>query len=151
MASLELECRILQKLTVQSGTSARGPWAKQDFVVEYQDGQYKEKAVLQVFGTDRVKDLENYQVGDQVKVSFKIQAREYNNRWYNDIRVWKISRQGAPAQDDGYTSSFQTYSPEVQHFAAEDMPQDIGASTGFGVHEGQEAAPAPDTEDDLPF
>ncbi|MBP5539280.1 MAG: DUF3127 domain-containing protein [Bacteroidales bacterium] len=148
--ALELECKILEKLAVFNGTSSRGPWAKQDFIVEYQDGQYTEKACLQVFGTDRVKELENYQTGDKVKVSLKIQAREYNGKWYNDIRVWKIARAGEGNTSDGYMSSRAPYSPEVPNYSAEDMPRDIGASTGFGVHEGQ-GIPAPGTEDDLPF
>ena len=147
--ALELECKILNKLTVINGSSARGQWAKQDFIVEYQDGQYTEKACLQVFGVDRVKELENFQVGDKVKVSLKIQAREYNGKWYNDIRVWKITRIGEGNADDGYTSPRAPYAPEVQNFSAEDMPQDIGASTGFGVHDGQDI-PAP-SEEDLPF
>ena len=147
--ALELECKILNKLTVINGSSARGPWAKQDFIVEYQDGQYTEKACLQVFGNDRVKELENFQVGDKVKVSLKIQAREYNGKWYNDIRVWKITRIGEGNADEGYTNSRAPYSPEMQNFSAEDMPQDIGASTGFGVHDGQDI-PAP-SEEDLPF
>ncbi len=147
--ALELECKILEKLAVITGTSARGPWAKQDFLVEYQDGQYTEKACLQVFGSDRVKELENYQTGDKIKVSLKIQAREYNQKWYNDIRVWKISRAGENAEGAGYTSSRAPYSPEMQSYSAEDMPRDISASTGFGVHDGQ-GVPAPDAED-LPF
>lgn len=148
--ALELECKILDKLAVVSGTSARGPWVKQDFVVEYQDGQYSEKACLQVFGTDRVKELESYRTGDKIKVSLKIQAREYNGKWYNDIRVWKIARVTETPDEGAYTSSRAPYSPEMQNFSAEDMPRDIGASTGFGVHDGQ-VVPAPDTVDDLPF
>ncbi len=147
--ALELECKILNKLTVINGSGARGQWAKQDFIVEYQDGQYTEKACLQVFGVDRVKELENFQVGDKVKVSLKIQAREYNGRWYNDIRVWKMTRIGEDAGESGYMSPRAPYSPEMQNFSAEDMPHDIGASTGFGVHEEQDA-PAP-SEEDLPF
>ena len=111
MASLELDCKIINKLAVQNGQSARGAWTKQEFVVEYQDGQYSEKAVLLAWGSDRVKDLEGFQVGDHVKVNFKIQAREYNGRWYNDIRVWKITRNQQDNQNDSYTRPFDTYSP----------------------------------------
>ena len=159
MASLELDCKIINKLAVQNGQSARGAWTKQEFVVEYQDGQYSEKAVLLAWGSDRVKDLEGFQVGDHVKVNFKIQAREYNGRWYNDIRVWKISRNQQENQNDSYTRPFDTYSPATGNAGTNAIPQDIIASTGFGIHEGQEApaaAPAPTSEDfssgdDLPF
>ena len=144
--ALELDCKIISKLAPQNGQSARGAWAKQDFVVEYQDGQYTEKALLQVWGTDRVKDLDNYQVGDKIKASLKIQAREYNGRWYNDIRVWRISRLEGE-QDNAYTSSFGTYAPAPQNDGVASMPEDIAASTGFGVRGTSE----PESGDDLPF
>ena len=157
MAALELDCKIINKLAPQKGVGARGPWIKQEFVVEYQDGQYPEKALLLAWGADRVKDLDNYQPGDHIKASLKLQARERNGRWFNDVRVWRIVRV-QDSQDDSYTSSFSTYAPATGNRGAADMPQEIGASTGFGVHEGQEAPadiPAPASEDfsanDLPF
>lgn len=91
MANLELEGKISQKLPVQSGQSSRGPWKKQDFVLDYQDGSYPAQALFTAFGDNNVAELEKYGVGDKVRVSFNIRAREYNGRWYNDIRMWRIS------------------------------------------------------------
>ena len=88
--ALELDCKIVRKLPVQSGNSARGQWSKQEFVVEYQDGQYPAQVCMNVWGADKVNDLGNYQVGDKVKISFKITSREFNGRWYTDIRVWRL-------------------------------------------------------------
>lgn len=96
--ALELEGRITRKLTVQSGTSARGAWSKQEFIFEYQEGSYPSQVCMNVWGEDKVRELEKYQVGDKVKVSFNLSAREYNGRWYNDIRAWRIEPAGtAPA------------------------------------------------------
>lgn len=98
MANLEIEGRIIQKMPVQSGQGARGPWARQDFVLEYQDGSFPVQACFSAWSEEKVKDLDRYQVGDPVKVSFSIRAREYGGRWYNDLRVWKFSAPGsAPA------------------------------------------------------
>lgn len=88
--ALELEGRIVRKLNVQSGTSARGPWSKQEFILEYQEGNYPSQVCLNVWGEDKVRELGRYQVGDKVKVAFNLSAREFNGRWYNDIRAWKI-------------------------------------------------------------
>ena len=98
--ALELEGRIAQKMNVQSGTTARGAWSKQEFIFEYQEGNYPTKVVMHVWGDDKVKELEKYQVNDKVKVSFNLSSREYNGRWYTDVRVWRIepSQAGAPAQ-----------------------------------------------------
>lgn len=97
MAGLEIEGRIASKLGVQSGSSARGPWAKQEFIVEFQDGNFPTSACFMVWGEDKVKDLEKFQVGDQVRISFTVSSREYNGRWYNDLRAWRIAPVGAQA------------------------------------------------------
>ena len=93
--ALELEGRITQKLPVQQGTSARGAWAKQDFIFEYQEGNFPASICMNVWGADKVKDLEKYQVGDKVKISFNLSSREYNGRWYTDVRAWRIEPVGA--------------------------------------------------------
>ena len=118
MAALELEGRIKQKLSRQSGQSARGAWEKQEFILEYQDGNYPADVMVTAFGSDKVADLDRYQVGDAVKVSFNLRAREYNGRWYNDVRLWKIAPAGQNAAQQ----------PPVQQAPAptlDDMPADI--------------------------
>ena len=84
--ALEIEGTLAQKLPVQSGNSARGPWAKQEFILEYPDGNFTAKACFTAWGQDKVQDLGKYQVGDKVKVSFNLKSREYNGRWYNDLQ-----------------------------------------------------------------
>ena len=100
--ALEIEGTLSQKLPVQSGNSARGPWAKQEFILEYPDGNFTAKACFTAWGQEKVQDLDKYQVGDKVKVSFNLKSREYNGRWYNDLQIWKIAPAGAqpaaPAQ-----------------------------------------------------
>ena len=66
--ALEIEGTLAQKLPVQSGSSARGPWAKQEFVLEFPDGNFTAKACFTAWGQEKVQDLDKYQVGDKVKV-----------------------------------------------------------------------------------
>ena len=114
--ALEIEGKIIRKLGVQSGTSARGDWSKQEFIVEYQEGSFPTQACFNVWGEDKVKDMERFQIGDQVKVSFNINSREYNGRWYTDLRAWRIDTAGsqasapapqaaAPVQETGNTQA----------------------------------------------
>ena len=93
--ALELEGRIARKLPVQQGTSARGAWAKQEFIFEYQEGNFPSQICMNVWGEDKVRDLDKYQVGDKVKISFNLSSREYNGRWYTDVRAWRIEPSGA--------------------------------------------------------
>ena len=128
--ALEIEGTLAQKLPVQSGSSARGPWAKQEFILEFPDGNFTAKACFTAWGQDKVQDLGKYQVGDKVKVSFNLKSREYNGRWYNDLQIWKIAPAGAqpaaPAQPAPQARSF-AQAPAYQQAPAptlEDMPAD---------------------------
>ena len=102
--AMELEGKIARKLNVQTGTSARGAWAKQEFILEYQEGNFPSQVCMDVWGDDKVKELDKYQVGDKVKVSVNLSSREYNGRWYTDVRAWRIEPAGAvaPVQAPGY-------------------------------------------------
>ncbi|MFA6676573.1 MAG: DUF3127 domain-containing protein [Bacteroidales bacterium] len=87
--ALEIVGKLDMKLPVQSGNSNRGPWKKQDFIIET-PGQYPKKVCINVWGEDKVKDLEAFKEGDILKVSINIESREYNGRWYTDIKAWRI-------------------------------------------------------------
>ena len=92
--ALEIEGRIARKLNVQTGTSSRGAWSKQEFVIEYQEGNFPTQLCMNVWGDDKVRGLDKYQVGDKVKISFNLSSREYNGRWYTDVRAWRIEPAG---------------------------------------------------------
>ena len=57
---MELEGKIARKLNVQTGTSARGAWAKQEFVIEYQEGNYPSQVCMNGWGEDKVRELDKY-------------------------------------------------------------------------------------------
>ena len=124
--ALEIEGTLVQKLPVQSGSSARGPWTKQEFILEYPDGNFTAKACFLAWGQDKVQDLGKYQVGDKVKVSFNLKSREYNGRWYNDLQIWKIAPAGAPAQPAPQAQSAPQAPafPQAPAPTLEDMPAD---------------------------
>lgn len=107
--AMELEGKIVRKLNVQNGTSAKGAWSKQEFIFEYQEGNFPSQVCMHVWGEDKVKDLDKYQVGDKVKVSFNLSSREFNGRWYTDVRAWRIE----PA---GVTAPASVHAPEDSKF-----------------------------------
>lgn len=94
---MEIEGRIIRKLAVQSGTSARGAWSKQEFILEFQEGNFPAQVCMNVWGEDKVRELDKYQVGDKVKASFNLSSREFNGRWYTDVRAWRIEPAGQVA------------------------------------------------------
>ncbi len=84
----ELTGKVLQVLPEQTGTGRNGQWSRQDFIVETQE-QYPKKVCFSAWG-DKVSQLKTFKTDDIVKVSFNIESREFNGRWYTDLRVWKI-------------------------------------------------------------
>ena len=87
---MDLQGKIISALPARSGVSARGEWKAQDFVVETHDN-FPKKMVFSVFGDDRLQRF-NIQVGDEVMVSFDIDAHEYNGRWFNSIRALDVRK-----------------------------------------------------------
>ena len=81
---------VYRILPVQSGTSARGQWQKLEVVFELPD-EFSRKVCVTFFG-DRVQDAASLQVGEKVNVSVNIESREYNGRWYTDVRAWRIQK-----------------------------------------------------------
>lgn len=89
---MELTGTLIQKLALQSGVSKTGnSWQKQEFIVEYKEGkdQYSKKICLTLWG-DKIDDLQKINVSDPITVSFSIESREYNGKWYTDVKAWKI-------------------------------------------------------------
>lgn len=93
---MELSGKVIKILDPQSGNSSKGGWWRGGFVIET-EGEYPKKCVFSVFGKERW-DKMGIAVGGTYNISFDIDAREYNGRWYNDIQAWKavrIDAQGA--------------------------------------------------------
>ena len=92
---MDIQGKILLALPPRSGESARGPWTAQDFVIETHD-TYPKKMVFGVFGAERLQRF-NIQIGQEVLVSFDIDAHEYQGRWFNSIRAYDVRPFDAPA------------------------------------------------------
>ena len=102
--TLEISGKIVEILEVKSGQSANGEWRKQEYVLET-EAQYPKKVCFMAWG-DKI-DQFNIQKGETVEVSIDLESREYNGRWYTDVKAWKVSRDDAtagspPPFDDQY-------------------------------------------------
>lgn len=97
---MELTGKIIQKLDKQGGSSARGEWKKQEFIIETVEDKFPKKVCITAWA-DKVDDLERFKINDTVKLSVNIESREYNGRWYTDVRFWKIEAAGAAQNTAG--------------------------------------------------
>lgn len=134
---MEFTGRIIKALEPRSGVSARtgNPWKMQDFVIEETMGQFPKRMVFNVFGEDNLNRF-NIQEGQELTISFDVNAREYNGRWFNDIRAWNVM----PATAAQPVAAAQPAAP----FPPADQPAaQPAAPTPFEA--------APDESSDLPF
>jgi len=86
---LQITGTIKQILEVQSGESKNGPWKKQDFILET-PGKFPKLVCVTQWG-DLI-DQNNLVGGETITASIDIQSREYNGRWYTDVKAWKIEK-----------------------------------------------------------
>ncbi len=86
---MEINGKIIELLHEKSGESANGPWRKQEYILET-DGQYPKKVCFMAWG-DKI-DQFNIKQGENLVVSIDVESREYNGRWYTDVKAWKVSR-----------------------------------------------------------
>ncbi|HUM97017.1 MAG TPA: DUF3127 domain-containing protein [Chitinophagaceae bacterium] len=114
---MQLTAKLVQLLPLQTGSGKNGQWKKQDIIVET-DGQYPKKVCVSVWG-DKIN--ENLLVtGAMLSISFDVESREYNGRWYTDVKAWRIEAAGAAKQntDVADSPSFNNYDDEPK----EDLP-----------------------------
>ncbi len=77
----------MQILPEETGEGKNGPWKKQNFILETQD-QYPKKVCITVWG-DKI-NLQSFGENEMVTASINIESREYNNRWYTDVKAWRV-------------------------------------------------------------
>ena len=94
---MEFTGKIIAILSPRGGVSktSGNEWKSQEYVIENHD-QYPRKMCFDVFGADKIEQF-NIQMGEELTVSFDVDARQWNDRWFNSIRAWKVERVGAGA------------------------------------------------------
>lgn len=103
---MEIRGTIIQVIPEQSGTSARGPWRKQEYVLETQ-ADYPKKICFIVWG-DKIDQFAIRQ-GQQLSVDVDLESREYNGRWYTDVRAWRVTSQ--QTDDDHHPAAMGAEEP----------------------------------------
>lgn len=125
---MEFEGVVWRVLPQIKGTSARGEWVKQEVVFEL-PGEFNRKICVGFWG-DKAQEAATLKPGETITVSANVESREYNGRWYTEVRAWRINRKSAA---------------EPQPMATDNLPPLDTFST-------EESASSSASEvDDLPF
>ena len=140
---MELTGKIIAEFNERGGVSNRtgNEWKAKSYVLEV-PGDYPHKLVFDVFGVDRLQAF-NIQIGELLTVHFDIDAHEYNGRWFNDVRAFRVDRgQAAPTAPEAIPTSAPEAISTPQPVPSMPMPQEDPTTAPFE---------APSSTDDLPF
>lgn len=113
---MEISGTIIKILPLQSGSGKNGEWRKQDFIIET-GSQYPKKVCITMWG-DKI-DQFALGEGQQITASIEVESREFNGRWYTDVKAWRIQKQEEQSSASGTESS-----PEVSTFFSESEDDD---------------------------
>ena len=96
---MEIIGKLFTVLEEQTGQGKNGQWKKISFVLEI-DGNFPKMVCLEAW-SERVDQVKQLQAGQNLKVEFDLESREYNGRWYTNAKAWKIevSEGSAPVSD----------------------------------------------------
>jgi hypothetical protein len=117
---MEISGKIIKKLDAVTGNSARGEWKKQEFIIETED-KYPKQVCISAWA-EKVDELTKFNINDKVKLSLNAESREYNGRWYTDLRFWKIEMIGATSSTN--TNNSSPAAPVVEDFSNFDNNQE---------------------------
>lgn len=148
---MEMTGVVIAILPERSGTSQRGEWKSQSFVIETQE-QYPKHLCFEVFGADRIAQF-NIKGGETITVQFDIDARQYQDRWFNSIKAWNVIRPGqqAPAQGGYNVGNPQAGAQAAQAAQQAAMAGASGQTNSSNPFPPKQPAQPQGNSDDLPF
>jgi len=144
---MEIIGKLVKVLPEQSGQSANGTWVRGGFVIETEE-QFPRSVAFSLWGEERVNAIKNIRIGSQIRATFSPESREYQERWYTDLRCFKIETFNPVVGNDqmASTSVYQNAPSYPSNNAAQMNDTPVAPAP---VEENFNQAPTED--DDLPF
>lgn len=86
---MQIKGKLINHLPTQSGEGKNGAWVKGSFVIETESDKYPKKVCFTTWG-DIVDEVRTIAPGTNVQVSFDIDSREFQGKYYSEIKAWKV-------------------------------------------------------------
>ena len=135
---MEIIGKVVRLGNLVEGTSARGPWRKQELIIETEE-QYP-RTVCLICWTNQIDEIQKFAPGQTIKAQIEISSREFNGKWYTDVRVWRFDPVGATASPAATPTQ-----PVQQPMTHQTPPAAASAPAEYFAPAGE------DSVDDLPF
>ena len=145
---MEISGKLILILQETRGESQRGPWVRGGFVIET-DGDYPRKVAFTTFGEDRLAMVKSLSLNSPVVVNFNPESREYEGRWFTDLRCTRVQNY-VPGQMPPAATGYAWPAPPVAP-AQPAAPVAPAAPAAAPAPQGAPFASMPNPEEDLPF
>ena len=145
---MEIQGKVVRLGNLTEGTSPRGAWRKQELIIETIE-QFPKQVCLVCWG-DRVAEAQNFTIGQTIKAQISIESREFNGKWYTDVRPFRFDLD-MPQQAQPMQTAQQPMQPAQQPMMQQPMMQQ---PQEFATPQPQIPVTeyfATDNGDDLPF
>lgn len=116
---MDIKGKVISILPLVTGQGKNGTWKKQEFVIETLGTQYPKKVMMNLWG-EKV-DQNPLTVGEIITASFDLESREFNGRWYTDVRAWKIERENQASRPE-MPATPGAYPPDFNQQEPDDLP-----------------------------
>ena len=116
---MEIKGKLVKMLPLQTGQGRNGEWKKQEFVIEL-EGTYPRKVCISAWG-DKV-NIGSLVEGAILNVSFDVESREFNGKWYTNLTAWKVETVGDNLQDVPPMPPMESYQSDMDIPMKDDLP-----------------------------
>ena len=112
---MEISGKVIKALTLQSGQGKNGVWKKQEYIIEIPSEKFPKKVCIAIWGDN----IEKFSIreGNSITAGIDIESREYNGKWYTDIKAWKVTMNDS--------SSTEQYSPVQENISTASEKDDL--------------------------
>ncbi len=123
----EIIGKVIQVNAEFAGKSTRGDWKKRDLIIETIE-QYPKKVCVLCFG-DKADQVANYQPGTELRIAFNLESREFNSKWYTDVRAWKIDISSGGGGSSNSNSNSNSYNQAAPSYSNQSAPSEMPAAS----------------------
>ncbi|TAE12075.1 MAG: DUF3127 domain-containing protein [Bacteroidetes bacterium] len=132
--ALEITGKLIKVLPEVTGEGKNGTWRKQEFVIETLDATYPKKICMELWG-DKTFILQTFAEGDTLKVSFDVESRPYQDRWFTSVKAFLVRREGeGNAQGQNANTNTNTQTRQNAPIPQDPYPDDL-LNNGGGADE----------------
>lgn len=111
---MNIKGKFIRLGNITEGTSARGQWRKQDLIIETTTEKFPKQVCLTCWG-DTLDAIANLTDGQYIQADISIESREFNGKWYTDVRAFGLSLVSSAPQQADVEQPAPTPAPKMTH------------------------------------